>query len=104
MRIWLAVLTAAVSASTGSCVTSAGCVSNSGLRNPGNWSTGQNTQLWAGDPGTGKCGDHTLEEHRAVWAWAAVEVLRHSGLFSRGENMRKKGIPANHAGRTVIKY
>ena len=24
--------------------------------------------------------DLTLEEHRAFWAWAAVEVLRHTGL------------------------
>src|SRR5206468_8080430 len=36
--------------------------------------------FWADDPGTGKRRDLTLEEHRGFWAWAAVEVLRHSGI------------------------
>ena len=37
-------------------------------------------RIWAEDPGTGKRRDLTLEEHRAFWAWAAVEVLRHTGI------------------------
>ena len=37
-------------------------------------------RVWADDPGTGKRRDLTLEEHRGFWAWAAVEVLRHSGI------------------------
>ena len=31
-------------------------------------------------PGTGKRRDLTLAEHRAFWTWAAVEVLRHTGI------------------------
>ena len=38
------------------------------------------TRAWADEPGTGKRRDLTLEEHRGFWAWAAVEVLRHSGI------------------------
>ena len=37
-------------------------------------------RVWADEPGTGKRRDLTLEEHRGFWAWAAVEVLRHSGI------------------------
>ena len=37
-------------------------------------------RVWADDPGTGKRRDLTLEEHRGFWAWATVEVLRHSGI------------------------
>jgi Phage integrase family len=43
-------------------------------------STGSSARLWADDPRTGKRRDLTLEEHRGFWAWAAVEVLRHSGI------------------------
>src|SRR5262249_9164697 len=35
---------------------------------------------WAEDPETGKRRDLILEEHRAFWSWAAVEVLRHTGI------------------------
>jgi hypothetical protein len=42
-------------------------------------------KVWADDPHTGKRRDLTLEEHRAFWAWAIVEVLRHTGIFSRGQ-------------------
>ena len=31
-------------------------------------------------PGTGERRDLTLEEHRGFWSWAAVEVLRHTGI------------------------
>jgi len=37
-------------------------------------------KIWADDPDTGKRRDLTLEEHKAFWTWAAVEVLRHSGI------------------------
>jgi len=37
-------------------------------------------RTWARDPATGKDRDLTLEEEHAFWAWAAVEVLRHTGI------------------------
>ncbi len=37
-------------------------------------------RVWADDPQTGKRRDLTLEEHRAFWAFAIVEVLRRSGI------------------------
>ena len=37
-------------------------------------------RTWAQDPGSGKHRDLTLEEHRAFWTWAAVQVLRHTGI------------------------
>ncbi|MER5219342.1 tyrosine-type recombinase/integrase [Streptomyces flaveus] len=37
-------------------------------------------KTWAEDPDTGKREDLTLTEHRAFWTWAAVEVLRHTGI------------------------
>jgi len=37
-------------------------------------------RIWAEDPATGKRRDLTLEEHHGFWAWAAIEVLRHSGI------------------------
>jgi hypothetical protein len=37
-------------------------------------------RTWAEDPGTGKRRDLTFEEHRGFWAWAAVEVLRLTGI------------------------
>jgi len=37
-------------------------------------------RVWAEDPATGKRRDLTLDEHRAFWAWAAVEVLRLTGI------------------------
>ena len=37
-------------------------------------------KVWAEEPATGKRRDLGLEEHRAFWAWAAVEVLRHTGV------------------------
>jgi hypothetical protein len=38
------------------------------------------THVWAADPDSAKRRDLTLEEHRAFWAWAAIEVLRHTGV------------------------
>ena len=35
---------------------------------------------WAEDPHTGRRRDLSLEEHQAFWTWAAVEVLRHTGV------------------------
>lgn len=39
-------------------------------------------KIWAEDPDTGDHRDLSFEEHQAFWAWAAVEVLRHTGLRS----------------------
>jgi Phage integrase family len=40
---------------------------------------GETARTWAEDP-VGSRRDLTLEEHRAFWAWAAIEVLRHTGI------------------------
>jgi hypothetical protein len=37
-------------------------------------------RIWAEDPGSGKRRDLTLEQDNAFWAWAAIEVLRHTGV------------------------
>jgi Phage integrase family len=37
-------------------------------------------RTWAQDPGSGKHRDLSLEEHKAFWTWAAVQVLRHTGI------------------------
>ncbi|MGH4026491.1 MAG: tyrosine-type recombinase/integrase, partial [Pseudonocardiaceae bacterium] len=37
-------------------------------------------KTWAEDPDTGARRDLTHAEHQAFWAWAVVEVLRHTGL------------------------
>ena len=41
---------------------------------------GGHVRTWAEDPDTGARADLTLAEHRAFWAWAAVEVLFRSGI------------------------
>lgn len=37
-------------------------------------------RIWADNPGTGKRRNLTEEEEHAFWAWAVIEVLRHSGI------------------------
>jgi hypothetical protein len=37
-------------------------------------------RIWATSPAGGKRRDLTYEEHRAFWAWALIEVLRHTGI------------------------
>lgn len=37
-------------------------------------------KTWVDDPATGQRRDLTLQEHQGFWAWAAIEVLRHTGL------------------------
>lgn len=37
-------------------------------------------KTWADDPVSGQRRDLTFEEHQGFWAWATVEVLRHTGL------------------------
>ena len=41
-------------------------------------------RVWAEDPDTGLRRDLSFDEHRGFWTWAMVEVLRHTGIFSRG--------------------
>ena len=41
---------------------------------------GPPVKVWASDPATGERADLTVEESYAFWAWAAVEVLRHTGI------------------------
>ena len=36
--------------------------------------------IWAEDPAGGRRRNLTREEHQAFWSWAAVEVLRHTGI------------------------
>ena len=42
-------------------------------------------RVWAIDPASGNRIDLTRAEEVAFWTWAAVEVLRHTGMFSRGQ-------------------
>jgi hypothetical protein len=41
---------------------------------------GASTTVWAEDLATGKRRNLTIEEDRAFWAWAAIEVLRATGI------------------------
>ena len=41
---------------------------------------GSSPRAWAEDPATGKRRNLTREEDSAFWAWAAIEVLRHTGI------------------------
>ena len=50
------------------------------LRRPVMTRHATSAKVWAEDPATGRRRDLTLEEHRAFWTWAAVEVLRHTGI------------------------
>jgi hypothetical protein len=54
---------------------------------------GASARTWAEDPADGSRRDLTLEEHRAFWAWAAIEVLRHTGIFSRIEGLTRAVAP-----------
>lgn len=42
--------------------------------------TAMSGKVWADDPASGKRRDLTLEEDHAFWTWAAVEVLRATGV------------------------
>jgi hypothetical protein len=42
--------------------------------------------VWAEDLATGQRRNLSAEEDRAFWAWAAIEVLRATGMFSRGQS------------------
>jgi hypothetical protein len=41
---------------------------------------GTSVRTLAEDPAAGRRRDLTLEEHRAFWTWAAIEILRHTGI------------------------
>jgi hypothetical protein len=84
------ILLAAQSAPPGGVFTAAGQT----LRRPVMTRHGTSARVWAEDPAAGKRRDLTLEEHRAFWAWAAVEVLRLTGVFSAGHPLRRKLISA----------
>jgi hypothetical protein len=43
-------------------------------------STKNSARIWVQDPATGRRRDLSLEEHRTFWAWAVVELLRHTGI------------------------
>src|SRR5262249_53057825 len=49
-------------------------------------------RIWAEETGTGKRRDLTAEEEHAVWAWAVIEVLRHTDAFSAGRPLWRKPI------------
>jgi integrase len=42
--------------------------------------SGSPLKVWARDPATGVRAELTVQEDYAFWAWAAVEVLRHTGI------------------------
>ena len=42
--------------------------------------TGPSPRIWAEDPDSGKRRDLIREEDNAFWAWAAIEVLKHTGI------------------------
>ena len=50
------------------------------LRRPVMTRSGTSAKVWAEDPATGRRRDLTVEEHRAFWTWAAVAVLRLTGI------------------------
>ena len=50
------------------------------LRRPVMTRYGTSAKVWAEDPAAGRRRDLTLDEHRAFWAWAAVQVLRLTGI------------------------
>jgi hypothetical protein len=49
--------------------------------------SGSPLKVWALDPATGERAELTVQESYAFWAWAAVEVLRHTGI--RIEELRE---------------
>jgi len=69
-----ALLEAARQAPPGAAFTAAG---QTLARSPGKASTGK---IWADDPASGKRRDLGMEDDYAFWAWAAVEVLRLTGI------------------------
>ena len=52
--------------------------------------SGPTARTWSEDPATGARRDLTGEEDRAFWTWAAIETLRHTGIFSGGRPMRRR--------------
>jgi len=69
-----ALLLAARRANSGECFTLAGqTLTRAVTKNP----TGR---IWVNDPTTGRRRDLAMEEDLAFWAWAAVEVLRTTGV------------------------
>jgi hypothetical protein len=68
-----ALLQAARSARPGDVITAAG-------QTLARATTSASASIWAEDLATGKRRNLTTEEDRAFWAWAAIEVLRATGV------------------------
>src|SRR5262249_24561738 len=60
-------------------------------------------QIWADDPAAGKRRDLAAEEDRAFWTWAAVEVLRLTGVFSVGPDCDELDVVTVPPGQRLIK-
>jgi hypothetical protein len=80
-----ALLHAAHSARPGDIITAAG-------QTLARTATRASASIWAEDLATGKRRNLTVEEDRAFWAWAAIEVLRSTGVFSRGHPLWRKPV------------
>jgi hypothetical protein len=59
-------------------------------------------RVWAEEPVTGQRRDLTREDDNTFWAWAAVEVLRATGCFSRGRPWGRVSAPGVCAGQKLI--
>jgi hypothetical protein len=59
--------------------------------------------VWADDPATGKRRNLTAEEDRAFWAWATVEILRATGVFSMGADQDTWVVLLVSPGQRLIK-
>ncbi len=60
------------------------------------------SKIWADDPATGERRDLTIEEDRAFWSWAIVEVLRATGMFSGGAYQDILGVFPVSPGQRLI--
>jgi len=88
----LPVLPALAAAAARNRETAAGLLAAAAAAEPGSLFTGGTVTLrrrvtttptrriWAEDPGTGRRRDLTREEEAAFWAWAAIEILRATGI------------------------
>jgi len=59
-------------------------------------------RVYATDLATGGRRDLTFEEERAFWAWATIEVLRHTDSFSGGRPLPRRSDPRVCAAQRLI--